>query len=146
MLLTLYYMATTWFQSYRLSNIKSNFKKYLSNSLTLVVYKEKDFVGLENESMYANKITIYFLFFIKHFYEIVILDLYTKENGDIFLSLRPLGITSDSCKDARSAQLDQILSFVGHKRSCSVSPEVKHYIRFRFYNHPKPKVKHYTKT
>uniref|UniRef100_A0A2S2NYB8 Biotin--protein ligase n=2 Tax=Schizaphis graminum TaxID=13262 RepID=A0A2S2NYB8_SCHGA len=99
MLLTLYYMATNWFQSYRLSIIKSNLKKYLTNNLTLVLYKEKDFVGLDNE------------------------QLYNKENSDIFLSIRPRGITSDSCKDAKSAQLDQILSFVGHKRSCSVLPE-----------------------
>lgn len=55
MLLTLYYMATTWFQSYRLSIIKSNLKKYLTNNLTLVLYKEKDFVGLDNERMYIIK-------------------------------------------------------------------------------------------
>lgn len=52
-------MATTWFQSYRLSNIKSNLKKLLSNNLTLVVYKEKDFVDLRNESMYIAFITTY---------------------------------------------------------------------------------------
>lgn len=47
-------MATTWFQSYRLSNIKSNLKKFLTNNLTLVAYKEKNFVDLEIESMYNN--------------------------------------------------------------------------------------------
>lgn len=56
MLLTLYYMATNWFQSYRLSNIKSNLKKYLTNNLTLVLYKEKDCLGLNNESMYNIKL------------------------------------------------------------------------------------------
>lgn len=56
MLLTLYYMATNWFQSYRLSNIKSNLKKYLTNNLTLVLYKEKDFVVLDNESKFIIKL------------------------------------------------------------------------------------------
>lgn len=55
------------------------------------------------------------------------LDLCAKENNDIFLSLRPYGIASDSCKNAKSAQLHQVLSFVGHKRSCSILPEVKTY-------------------
>lgn len=92
-------MATTWFQSYRLSNIKSKLKKFLSNNLTLVVYKEKDYLDFENE------------------------NLCTKETTDIFLSLRPRGISSDNCNNARFAQLDQVLSIIGHKRSCSVLPE-----------------------
>lgn len=57
-------------------------------------------------------------------YKIETLDLFSEENGDILQFLRPRGITSDSCINARSAQLHQIISLVGHKRSCSVLPEV----------------------
>lgn len=117
-------MATTWLQSYRLSNVKSNLKRFLSNNLTIVLYKEKDFVDLENESMFITLITNYFL--LKYTYNYEILGLCAKENSDIFLSLRPHGFTSDSCKNARTAQLDQIIAFIGHKRSCSVLPEVKY--------------------
>jgi len=61
-----------------------------------------------------------------YFYVIEIEGLCSKETGDIFLSLRPRGISSDSCKNAKFAQLDQILSIIGHKRSCSILPEVKY--------------------
>lgn len=71
---------------------------------------------------------------MKIFYEIKILDLYSIDTGNIFLSLRPHGISSDSCKNARTAQLDQILSIVGHKRSCSVLPEVNIYNIIRVMN------------
>ncbi|XP_050436553.1 biotin--protein ligase [Adelges cooleyi] len=99
MLLTLFYMATTWFQSYRLARVKTNLKKYLSNHRTLVFYKEKDFAKIDSESICSSSVAA------------------------VPLLLRPHGLTSDSCKYAKSAQLDQIISLVGHKRSCSVFPE-----------------------
>ncbi|XP_050532838.1 uncharacterized protein LOC126900875 isoform X2 [Daktulosphaira vitifoliae] len=98
MLLTLYYMAATLFQSYRLANLKANLKKFILNSRSIVMYKEKDFTDIDNENLGT---------------------CYSK----IFKLFRPRGISSDSCKYSQFAQLDQIVSIMGHKRSCSIFPE-----------------------
>lgn len=42
MLLTLYYMAATWFQAWRLSSIRAKVNEILTHGAGLVLYQEPD--------------------------------------------------------------------------------------------------------
>jgi len=51
MLLTLYYMAATWVQSWRLSRMRSKITQLLAYNGSLVLYREHDLAFTDSEGI-----------------------------------------------------------------------------------------------
>ncbi|CAG2060792.1 unnamed protein product, partial [Timema podura] len=57
MLLTLYYMAATWIQSWRLNSMRLKILQLLSQNGSLVVYREPVPLEVEGLGLYLSKVT-----------------------------------------------------------------------------------------
>ncbi|KAJ1527555.1 hypothetical protein ONE63_007521 [Megalurothrips usitatus] len=94
MILTLYYMAATWFQAWRLSSIRAKVSEILSHGAGLVLYQEPD-VSTAAQQGGSTRVWSQFL----------------------------RGISSNLCENEREARVADLLWYHDSKRVCSILPQ-----------------------